>query len=401
MWLLLVMACDNGKGGGGGGGGADSPIDTGLENVGGETGEDSDPDTNPDADAQYDAFFDLNTITEVELTLSEASIAALTADPYTYAEGDLRIGDTVLTGVGVRLKGSQDLTAKPSFKISIDEYDTSLDYGGMERLTFNNMEDDAAQIREVLAFNLWAQAGMVAPRAAFSRVLVNGELFGLYASIETMDENFLARHYQDDGGDLWEANDSADLTPFGIDHFELAAGDGDKDALAIAADVINSGSGADFYTIASEVINAEQFLDYWAWNLILGNDEGYPYEQNDFFLYADPADAGRYAFCPWGLDEVFGDTLQWNYVVGMVAVRCYYDNVCQQQLIDRAANAFTVFETMDAGGLASNLYILTEAAMAEDPRRSFTVSEVEAARSELDARIVTWPAELKIQLGIQ
>src|SRR5204863_4338945 len=103
-------------------------------------------------------------------------------------------------------------------------------------------------------------AGVPAPRATFAHVRVNGESFGLYAAIEPMDEVWVARNYVGEG-DLWEANDSADLTSAGISHFDLAAGDGDvTDLAAVSARLAEA--VVDFDDVADDVIETDSFLDY-------------------------------------------------------------------------------------------------------------------------------------------
>ena len=53
---------------------------------------------------------------------------------------------------------------------------------------------------------------MPATRASHVKVYINGQYYGLYISVEHIDENFLNRHYADDSGNLWKCIWPADLT---------------------------------------------------------------------------------------------------------------------------------------------------------------------------------------------
>ena len=69
----------------------------------------------------------------------------------------------------------------------------------MKRLNFHPMKDDEAQMREVLTYQLFRDAGVAAPRAVFARLELNGEPLGLFTLTEDIDDRFMADRF-DDGG---------------------------------------------------------------------------------------------------------------------------------------------------------------------------------------------------------
>lgn len=390
---------------------ADSPDDTEPEDTGVEVIEDdSAPDTEDTGDTddtddrdellRYEALYDLAVVQRIDLTLSVEALEALRADPATYVSGAFTCGGEVLENVGIRLRGSpasRDLDAKPSFKVRLNEFEPGQRYGGVERVVLDNMVDDPSQAREVFAYSLWAEAGLFAPRANYAQVWVNGEPFGLYANVEAVDDRFLRHHVPDDGGDLWKGNDSADFTQNGVDHFERVSGEGGEDALDAARRAV--WAGGEFTSDVAGVIDLEQFLDYWAWNIAVGNNDAYPYDLNDFDIYADPAD-DRFDFTLHGLGRSWDTGLEWDAARGALGYRCVYDEACVALLRDHARTALDLYEAQDRVAAAEVLFALTESAVVDDPRRPSTPGEVIVARSLLSTRLDAWPTHVRIAMAL-
>lgn len=392
----------------------DDDDDTGTTDIDDSSPDDSDPgDSDPGTDsdepvdtaaeaqanAEYAAHYDPTTLRDLELTLSADSLAALRTDPDTYVIGDLRIDTVTLTDVGVRLRGGadgEDLDAKPAFKIKLDEFKVDNDYGDLERIVLDNLEDDRTQVRLVLALNLLNEAGIPAPRAAFARLSVNGEPYGLYATIEEVDSRFVNRHYADDGGDLWEAEDSADFTAAGVNHFEPVAGSADLGTLEDAASLV---AGADFYTSAGTIIDLDQFVTYWAWMLAIGSNDSYPYDLNDYYIYANPED-GKYELVPWAVDEGWDTGMTWDAIEGTLGFRCRGDTTCYDALKVRTREVLTTFATMNVADTAQATVDMLESEIQTDPRRTRPLSEVLAAQTDLVDRLATWPDRVRADMGL-
>lgn len=344
--------------------------------------------------ADYDALFDLSVVETVRLTLQDDALAALQDDPRTYVPAVFEHRGALRSDVGVRLKGNnsfRELDEKPAFRIRFGAYDSAAGrYAGLERLALNNLVNDPAQGREVVAYWAWREAGLPASRAAFVRVYVNDEDLGLYAALEPVDAAWAEKRWEDGTGDLWEANDSADLTAAGVSHFELAAGSGDVGRLADAARALSEG-GAPFEARADAWIDVDAFLSYWAWTMAVGNLDGYPYNLDDYFLYANPDDDDRYVYAPWGLDETWDTGWRWQWGRGAVSYGCADDHACLARVEERLEEALRTYEALDVPGEAERLFVLTESVALEDPRSPYTPAEVQAARTALVARMATWP----------
>ncbi len=373
-------------------------VDTGVTHITDtDTVTDTGPDTDPVAEAAYAALYDPTVVQDVYLTVSAEGLAALAVDPGTFVSGSLRHGKVTLDDVGIRLRGEGTLDTKPSFRVKFTEFGGER-YGTLERLVLDGMDDDATQVHAVLAHMAWRSAGLVGPSANFAKVWLNDAYVGLYANIEVQDDRFADRHWATDaGGDFWEAGDSADLTENGVQRFELVAGDGDTQALANAEAILN-GRDADFSEVAPTVMDVDQYLEFWAWSLVLGCDDGYPYETDEFNLYRLPSD-GRYVWTNQALGNSFDTAIDWDRLRGNVGVQCLHDPECAAQLWDTVDGALTTWESWDAHAMADDLMILTDQAMTDDPSKPFSTSEVDSARSRFLTRVDGLPGRVRTWMG--
>lgn len=380
-------------------------VDTSVTHIGdadtdtdADTDADGDTDTDPAAEAAYAALYDPTVLQEVHLTLSAEAEAALRLDPATYVSGTVVIGADTLKDVGVRLRGAEGFDTKPSFRIKFTEFGGDR-YATLERMLLDGMSSDATQVHAVLANNLWQDAGMVGPSANFAKVWLNEVYVGLYANLEVQDDRFADRYFPgaEEGGDFWEAQDSADLTENGIARFDLVSGDGDTQALANADAILNA-PGADFSAVAPTVMDLDQYLDFWAWSLVLGCQDGYPYETDEFNLYRLPS-TGLYVWTNQALENSFDTAIDWDRLRGDVGVHCMHDPQCEAALWDAVDAALGVWGGWDVHTAADDLYLLTDTAMNEDPNKPFTVNEVDQARSRFLTRVDGLPDRVRAWIG--
>ncbi len=351
------------------------------------------------AAAEYQALYDPDLLHSVALTLTDADIAALSADPTTYVPATVTLDGQTFEQVGVRLRGGpdgEDWSAKPAFRIRLDAFDLDTDFAGLERIVLDNLADDPTQLRLVMALKLLNDAGLPAPRAVFTTLQVNGEDFGLYVNVEEVDERFVNHHFADDGGTLWEAEDSADFTAAGVNHLEWVAGDNLRTRLDDAARLCAT---ENFYDDTNTIIDLKQFVTYWSWTIAVGTTDSYPYDLNDFYTYDNPED-GRFEVIPWALDEGWDTGMSWDAVSGTLGFRCRSDPDCFQQIKDATTVALTAIEAADVPGQAQTAADLVEATVQTDPRRSVALSEVWAAQARFLSRVGTWPDRVRADMGI-
>jgi hypothetical protein len=160
---------------------------------------------------------------------------------------------------------------------------------------------DPSYLRNCLAYQVFAAAGLDAPRCHFAHVTVNGEDLGLYVHVEDVDDEFVERRFGDAAGTLYEGTLS-DFRSDWLGTFEVEEGTGDPARLA-AVTTASEAPDATRVAEVSALIDLDQFLTFWAVESLLAHWDGYTGNTNNFVLYDDPA-TGRMSFLPWGTDQV-------------------------------------------------------------------------------------------------
>jgi len=223
-------------------------------------------------------------------------------DNYTYLPAKATINGESFGPVGLRKKGliGSSSTQRPSLKIKFNFAKKGGRYLGLDRLTLNNNIQDPSLVKQYLSYKLFRKAGLPAPRCNFAQVYVNGQYLGVYTNVESVRKPFLKRVFDDDKGDLYEGMIN-DFRGEMHQTFEVKDGAGKKmksirrvvEALAVEGDKKIAALG--------RAIDLDQFINFWALEIIAGHWDGYNGNLNNFFVYSGKDDK-RLRFIPWGTD---------------------------------------------------------------------------------------------------
>jgi len=227
-------------------------------------------------------------------------------NPYTWFEVTVTIDGEVIEGAGVRKKGhfGSQSTTVPSMKLKFDEFGDGGRFHTMKRLALNNSKSDRSYLRDCAAYRHFEQAGAPAVRCTHARVSVNGEFLGMYGVTEEIKRPFLRRRFEDATGNLYEGT-ACDWRPEFVGGFEQETNeeiDASRADLAAVYDVVQDAPDEDLEEALAELIDLDAFFTFWAVEGLLWHRDGYSGNANNYFLYADPADDGRFRFIPWGPD---------------------------------------------------------------------------------------------------
>ncbi len=275
--------------------------------------------------------------------------------------------------VGLRLKGSSTFSGmdgKPSFKIDLGEWVDGQELLGVRRLTLNSMKFDATMMREHVAYHLFKQMGVPAPRHGYARVRVNGEAYGLYGLVETMDKQFLRRNWPGDSvGNLYDTRYNwADLTWLGLPFFELQEGEPAEpyDDLHELIAAFDRGSAWD---VLEREFDRDEVLAMLAVDIASGNWDGYSRNTNNYLLYHATAE-DRWHVIPWGQDGAFqGGGSAYIGVRGRIASACLAESRCRAALAARVLDVLDVWEGDDLVGYARETWAAIAADCEADERR--------------------------------
>ena len=158
-----------------------------------------------------DALFDRDSLMTVEITLPEEDWNSLleNARDEEYVSADITINGETCKSVGMRCKGNSSLTRvgdtdRYSFKVKFDEYISGQTMLGLDKIVFNNTQSDATWMKEYLAYYTMQMVGVDVPIYAFAKIYVNGEFWGLYLAVETLEQSYAERNFGRDYGNLYK-----------------------------------------------------------------------------------------------------------------------------------------------------------------------------------------------------
>lgn len=268
--------------------------------------------------------------------------------------------------IGMRLRGNTsrirpqqgDEYYQAHFKIDFEEWiedDTIKEgklAGCMKGIILKRFKDDPNYVREVFGYNFFRKNGIwTAPRAGYTRLFINivedggktTELdYGVYAMIEEINKQFLKERseitpqigtkFNGNKGNLWKccwqssygpsmATDFDAYRSFGVEEIFLAEAKSmrydydlktNKDDLISARDefidfiyALNDLSTVEeikaFY---DERMDVDLFLKTYACNVLLGMDDDYWNNKNNYYFYFDKK--GKCYFIPYDYDNILG-----------------------------------------------------------------------------------------------
>lgn len=197
-------------------------------------------------------------------TLAETARQCIPEFEYSEFNASVNINGFDIEQVTIRKKGflGSLSTSKPSIKLNFGKQLQGQTFQNMKRMTLNNNRQNPTNARQCLTYNLFRQAGLVAPRCNLARVTVNGELLGIYINVEPIKKPFLKHNYQDDDGNLYEAQ-IADFGTHLVDKFEKKTNEqeNDRSDLQLVVDALNL-PDTEFATQISQIVDVDEFIQF-------------------------------------------------------------------------------------------------------------------------------------------
>jgi len=233
-----------------------------------------------------------------ELEISEAELAKLheewdAADDNNTPEHPLiafKYEGEVIKDATVRLRGNAtwwpDLN-KLQLQVSFNTHDKKGRFMGLRKLLFDAARYNESFLRDRLALAILRDVGVPAPCANNARLVLNGEYYGLFTSIEKVDKEFLERRFEDPEANLYKRAKWEKQTN------ESDPSKKDLEVLLAAETIDQLGA----------VMDLDQAVLEWATEAVIPNIDGTWGGGLNYYLYNDPKTG--FNVIPWDLDATF------------------------------------------------------------------------------------------------
>lgn len=244
-----------------------------------------------------------------------------------YTDAEVCFDGYRIGNVGVRVKGSYgtlygcfdtegNMTCpRLSLKLNFKKYDKSVQFFNLKRLNFNANRFDGSHMREKLAYDIYRSMGIVAPRAFWAVIRVNGNSYGLYSMVEQIDANFI--------DDRWPNNSNGNLFkevwPTEIHSKAIVnalktnkAKPDIRDFQAFSTEVVNAKDDESVLTAVEKYSDIEYWARYLAVDEAILSYDGVTYfftedgkqgRNHNYYFYQ--VDAERFTLVPWDVESSF------------------------------------------------------------------------------------------------
>jgi len=251
-------------------------------------------------------------------------IAAAFGWQFNHAKADLDFGSEHLTEVGVRVKGNGTfLTAreslKRSLKLDFNHFVKGQKMAGLTQLNLHNSVRDPSNTNESIAYRIFSDCGVPAPRTSFAKVYVSvpgtyeHKYFGLYDVVEDVGAPFTAKHFGSKEGALLKPVTPqlfADLGDDWKDYNQTYDPKGNlsedqKKRIIQTCKFFSSIGDAEFAENVGDYIDLENLARYLAITVWMTDLDGILGPGQNYYIYLHPG-TGKFMFIPWDQDQGFG-----------------------------------------------------------------------------------------------
>lgn len=156
-------------------------------------------------------LFDTSKVHTINIVIDDWDIFLETCTNEEYTSCAVVIDNEAYKNVAIRAKGNTSLTQvksygnnRYSFKIEFDHYDSTKSYHGLDKLCLNNIIQDNTYMKDYLCYRMMSEFGVDSPLCSYVYITVNGEDWGLYLAVESIEDSFLQRNYGNDVGELYK-----------------------------------------------------------------------------------------------------------------------------------------------------------------------------------------------------
>jgi hypothetical protein len=251
-------------------------------------------------------------------------IAAAFGITFDYVRADIEIGTNQFKDVGVRYKGNGTFLSsreglKRSLKLDLNQFVKGQKLAGMSQLNLHNSVRDPSGMNEAIAYRLFRDAGVPAPRTAYAKVYVtvpgihDRRYFGLYNLVEDVGSAFAKEHFAAKDGALFKPVTPNLFSDLGDDWQNYNQTYDPKDELSEdqkqrvieVCKFASTASDSDFAAKIGDYLDLENLARYMAITTWLTDLDGILGPGQNYYLYLHPK-TQKFLIIPWDQDQTFG-----------------------------------------------------------------------------------------------
>jgi len=278
-----------------------------------------------------DYIFDETEIRTYNLTISDTDWTWLNdnAQLEEYVPAKLEFEGQVLDQIGVRYKGSfgslfscfdgegNRICPKLSFKFKFNKYVSGTKFYGQKKVNFHSMKSDSTQMHEALGYTLYRNSNVYAPRSAYAKITVNGELIGLFSIVEAISGRFTRERFSDGGEgnlykEIWPSYSTEQPYINALETNEDENPSADKmvrfaGAIAASTDATFPGVLAQWMDVDALMrqLAVDRLIDHWD-GIVAWYCQGATCTNHNYYWYEETTQ-DRIWLIPWDLDNTFDE----------------------------------------------------------------------------------------------
>jgi hypothetical protein len=226
---------------------------------------------------------------DLEITLSDESLASLQTAPRDDVHGSIKIGNLPPTSIKLHLKGSasfQRIDKKPSFTIAFVKEGGGESWQFGRKFYLHNSLQDPSMLSDIFARRIYNHFNIPSGKLGFAWIKLNNKPLGAYTIAEGISREFLQKTFgeTEDGVCL----EGQQITP-------------DE---AISKGLTKFSKGSQHSKRDSMPLHQESLVNIVAADYLMANDDGFTFASNNYWLYCRP-NGSSFEIFPHTADTAF------------------------------------------------------------------------------------------------
>lgn len=272
------------------------------------------------------ALFDDSIVHDVYFTINSKDWETLKVNylDNTYYPVDFKWNNQGVRNAGIRSRGTGSRSGeKPGVRLDFDRYTSGQTFLGLKSLIFRNSTQDPTNMHERISMLLFKKLGLVAPREVFARLFINNAYSGTYAIVESVDKDFVGKHFGSNSGYIYKYDYNVTDLPYYFTYRSSNPGDyvplpfkpethesdPHPEVFERFAWTINNATDAAFRTAIAEFVDFTELIKHVASEIYVADNDGFlgNWGMNNYYLYRLSTDH-VFHFIDWDKSEAFKDT---------------------------------------------------------------------------------------------